>query len=239
MDLELLYLINREWTHPGADVFMATVSSFDIFVPFLIAGGVAVLIWGGFRGRSFLFCTAMVFLVNDGLVTQFVKEWVKRPRPAEALVGVRMLDIERASPRFMAFFGGEDPVTEKISGITYTPVGGRSYPSGHVANNFALAVILAVFFRRWGWIYFVPAAVVAYSRVYVGSHWPSDLVGSMFQGVGVALIVLVALEWAWRRFAGLWWPGLVREHPSLLLPPGTGPEFGTSGEPPAALNPQP
>ena len=73
---------------------------------------------------------------------------------------------------------------------------GRSFPSSHVVNNFCAAVVLSFFYRRWGWLYFLPAAVVAYSRIYVGAHWPSDVFISVWLAVGVALLLLAGLQWA-------------------------------------------
>lgn len=61
-----------------------------------------------------------------------------------------------------------------------------SMPSIHAANMFAAATVLTLFWRRlWLW-YFVPAALVAYSRVYVGVHYPGDILAGAAVGVALA-----------------------------------------------------
>ncbi len=215
MDRLLFYHINRDWTGPWLDFVMAVASSFDLFLPFLILAGILLLIRGGFPGRSFLVCSACVFLVNDGLVTQVLKDIIRRPRPWESMEGVRIVDLARAKPRVLAFFQDE-PVTVRYSSPVFGIRAGRSYPSGHVANNFALLVLLATFFPRWGWCWIGPAILVAYSRVYTGAHWPSDVVGSAFQGMGLALLTLATLESAWRRWGLKRFPTLAQAHPSLF-----------------------
>jgi undecaprenyl-diphosphatase len=77
-------------------------------------------------------------------------------------------------------------------------------------------MVCVVFFRRWGWLLFLPAVLVSYSRVYVGSHWPLDVLVSGLLGVGVGLLTVVAVEASWRRWGGVWVPGLHTRHPSLL-----------------------
>jgi len=61
-----------------------------------------------------------------------------------------------------------------------------SYPSGHTAMAFAVAMVLSLTHRRWGvWpITFSAALVIALSRVYLGLHYPSDIFGGAVVGVG-------------------------------------------------------
>jgi undecaprenyl-diphosphatase len=65
-----------------------------------------------------------------------------------------------------------------------------SFPSGHAATSFAGATILAVAFPRLAPFLFVLAAAVAFSRVYVGVHYPLDIVGGAILGAAVAIILL-------------------------------------------------
>jgi len=70
---------------------------------------------------------------------------------------------------------------------------GRGYPSGHAAVAFALATIAWLWFgRRWRWYFFPAAIVVCVARVYVGAHFPLDVVGGAALGLaGGALFGLV------------------------------------------------
>jgi undecaprenyl-diphosphatase len=95
-------------------------------------------------------------------------------------------------------------------------VEGRSFPSAHTTNMIAVALVTACFYRRWGWLAFIPALLVAYSRIYTGSHWPSDIVTSIFLSLGSTLLLLCALEWLWRKHGAKLLPAIHDQHPSLL-----------------------
>lgn len=63
------------------------------------------------------------------------------------------------------------------------------FPSDHATGAFALAMGLWLYDRTIGAIAFILAAIVAFARVYVGVHYPSDVVGGALIGMAVALIL--------------------------------------------------
>jgi undecaprenyl-diphosphatase len=68
-----------------------------------------------------------------------------------------------------------------------------AFPSGHSASAFAAATVIAFSSRRLAVPAYVLAALVAWSRVYVGVHWPLDVIGGAVLGVLVGTLVVKAL----------------------------------------------
>ncbi len=211
MDQKLLFLINREWCGPGLDRLMAVMSSQALWMVPLVLAGLAALCWGGWKGRAFVVVALLTIAVGDGLVGRNLKKAVGRMRPYQTEVGVRQIDLARP-----AWVGLVKPLKEKFSLGTEAAEDGRSFPSNHTMNTMSIALIAALVFRR-GWLALIAAGLVAYSRVYTGAHWPSDVVVSVLLGLGCGLLMLAALEWVWRTYGERLAPRWFAKHPCLLL----------------------
>jgi undecaprenyl-diphosphatase len=175
LDLWLFYLVNHSSANPVFDVVMPFITNVDRFiVVYVIALG--LLLWkGGSRGRWCVLLILLAVAIADPLNSRIVKEAVGRVRPCSALTDVRLL----------------------------VPCGaGKSFPSSHAVNNIAAAVVVGFFYRRV-WLYFLGYAVlVALSRVYVGVHYPADVLGGAIEGGIIALILLVLWSLIYERFTG-------------------------------------
>lgn len=175
IDSTAFRLVNDGMANPVFDLllpFLTEVRNF--YVPYAIL--FIFLIWkGGRRGVQCALLLAIAVAIADPLSSRVIKEEVLRLRPCHVLDAVRLL----------------------------VPCGaGKSFPSSHAVNNFAAAIIIGYFFPKSLPYALAFAAVIAFSRVYVGVHYPGDVLGGAMIGAGVAGIVLliwkVIVDW-WGR----------------------------------------
>jgi len=199
LDAALFRFINQSLSNPFFDWLMPVLSGNKLFVPAVI-GAAALLIWKQ-RTRGAL-CVAFILLavaLGDPLIINSIKHAVGRPRPFVTL-----------------------PDTITLVGRTAS----FSLPSAHAANMAAAAMVAFLFFRR-SWRFMVPlAAAVAFSRVYNGVHYVSDVLLGATIGAGYAAVMVWALDrcWGWvgRKWFPLWW----EQRPSLLNDESLAPHAG-------------
>nr|MCU0609862.1 phosphatase PAP2 family protein [Chitinispirillaceae bacterium] len=150
-DRALFLFINHDCAVRALDVFFITITNTKFWIIPWIGMAVLFLMKEKKKAAIVLLAVVATFAITDPLASQIIKPMVHRLRPctAEGLVeGGRYL----------------------------VGVGGRlSFPSNHAMNMFGMATVLALFYRRNAVWFFLFAGMIGYSRVYVGVHYPGDV----------------------------------------------------------------
>ncbi|MEK0446770.1 MAG: Undecaprenyl-diphosphatase BcrC [Verrucomicrobiota bacterium] len=213
MDQQLLFLINKEWTHPVLDLLLATLSCFAFWIPILATVALWLCWKRGLRGITYVSLCVLGIAANETLVSQPLKTWTNKLRPHQVHAQIRRVDLAPARPRLLAI---AQPVSITFSGPPAAQSErGRSFPSAHVMNALTLGLVTALTWRAWAWL--LLPLLMAWSRVYTGAHWPSDVLASLLIGSAFTLSWLWICELLWRRWISRLRPLWARELPFLLF----------------------
>ncbi len=214
LDQQLFFFLNADRGLPWLDKLWAVLSSLDFWLPFLVLAGLLVAWRGVFRARAMLACLLLSIGIMEGGIINPLKKIIDRQRPLDSLAEARSVKLGPAEPKIFAL---AQPAEIQPGDPLDPPEVGKSLPSGHTSNMFCFATVLTVFYRWRGALFFLPASLVALSRVATGSHWPSDILLSAAGSIFVTLALLAAYAWLWRTFAPRLVPALAARHPALLV----------------------
>lgn len=189
LDSNLFLWINRGLAHKWLDAVMPFFSDNAFFYPALFLLGLLMVWKGGIRGWLCLLLLLLVTAIGDGLIVGTIKDAIGRVRPSSAIPEARAL------------------VGKGRTG---------SMPSAHAANWFAAAMVAFLFYRRSIRVTLPLAFIVAFSRVYNGAHYPSDVIAGSILGAGYAIATVWAVNALWSWAGSRWFPIWHTRLPSVL-----------------------
>jgi undecaprenyl-diphosphatase len=163
-DQALFKLINGHWTNAYFDVFMPWMRTSEHWFPFyLVLVGYVFYRWG-WKAWKWLVAVAITISLTDQVSSFIFKPFIHRLRPC-------------ADPAMLTQVKLLIPVCPSSF----------SFTSSHAANHFSLAMFvfmtLQPLFKKYTYLFFVWAGIISYAQIYVGVHYPLDILAGTLVGL--------------------------------------------------------
>lgn len=171
LDEGLFWLINSRLKAAPLDVFFRYITDAANYTWPLILGAAALLVLGRKKGLAVVFLAALALALDEWIGGKLLKTLIARERPCQVLT------------EFNAIIGCSKS---------------HSFPSGHAANSFSIAFVMIKFYGWYSAPVLAMAGLIAYSRVYAGVHYPSDVAAGALLGSLIALALYFAASKALR-----------------------------------------
>ena len=173
LDKGFFKVLNGQWTNSFFDTVFPYLRNANLWIPLYLFLFIFVAINYGRNGWWWILIGIVTVASSDSISSLVIKEWIFRIRPChdEEMIGhVRFL-------------------------VNYCPQS-SSFMSSHAANHFAMAMFIFTTLKnhvsKWVWIIFLWALFIAYAQVYVGVHYPLDVIcGGLFG---------TAIGFGWAKF---------------------------------------
>lgn len=163
IDQAVFLFINVTLANPVTDAVMPIITN-DLWLRIAYGLAMVLILWkGNAKLRWLVLFSALALLVSDQVSAAFLKPLIGRMRPCHTLENVHLL----------VGCGG-----------------GKAMPSSHAANAFGQAFLFGLLYKRVRAGLFVFASLVALSRVFVGVHYPGDILGGAIVGAWTGMAVI-------------------------------------------------
>ncbi len=166
IDESLLRFINITLANPVTDKAMPLITKEESWIIFYVLFWLSLVFTGGKRGAIAGILLLLLILITDQ-TSNFFKAYFQRIRPCNVITDLHML--VNCTQSF-------------------------SMPSSHAVNNFAAATFLSHFYPKYRYALFTGAFIVAISRIFVGVHYPFD----MLVGTALGIIIAMLLLYVWK-----------------------------------------
>ncbi|HVZ96719.1 MAG TPA: phosphatase PAP2 family protein [Chitinophagaceae bacterium] len=173
IDKIILLLVNHDSSHQYLDTLMLYLRNPLTWIPFYVFMACFFYKRAGHRFRIFILCSLVTIALTDSIST-LLKNAFERLRPC--------YDYEIG------------PLVRHL-----TDCGGLySFPSSHAANHFGLATfwfwsVLQLTGKKWKFLW-IWAMIICYAQMYVGKHFPSDIIAGALLGFVIGSLVIKALS---------------------------------------------
>ncbi len=179
-DKWLFLKINNGFTNELFDAVMPVYRDQNMWIPLYLFLLLFVLMNFGMKAWPWVLFVALTATITDQVSSSFLKDFVNRTRPC---------NDENVYP-YMRLL------------LSRCPQSG-SFTSSHAANHFGAAMFfyltLKPYLRKYVYLFFIWAASICYAQVYIGVHYPFDVIG----GAALGVIIGSLTGWFYRKWLGL------------------------------------
>ncbi|KQC12894.1 MAG: hypothetical protein APR63_09975 [Desulfuromonas sp. SDB] len=180
-DLWLMYFINRDWHSSFLNPLFIALSDKNLsLIPIVLV--TVLLFWkGGKKGVLIFFGLIVSVALSDLISSRIFKDFFQRPRPCEVLPNLNFYRKE-GNPFWV--------LTDGISSYKSS----FSFLSSHASNSMSFAVLLGLFYKKLLPFLIVFSVFIGLSRIYLGFHYPSDVIAGFCLGAIIAFFVKALID---------------------------------------------